>query len=115
MHAGRAVVRARLATTDWPATLRITAIDADTGELHTFDRQSGVPLLDAVSASGAVPGAAEDAAAMSAHAEVCLVAPDERGTAAIGPHPYDPQRRGPAAMAGRAQGAGLASTVAALW
>ncbi|MEU1623769.1 hypothetical protein ABZ746_00110 [Streptomyces sp. NPDC020096] len=74
-----------------------------------------VTVAPTPSGYGAIPGAAEDAAAMSAHAEARLVAPDERSAAAIGPHPYDPQRRGPAAMAGRAQGAGLASTVAALW
>lgn len=50
----RSVVEGRLVTTDWPAALRVTAIDADTGELHVFDRASGVSLVDAVSASGAV-------------------------------------------------------------
>ena len=52
----RAVVRARLATTDWPDALRVTAINADTGELHAFGPESGLQLEDAVSASGAVPG-----------------------------------------------------------
>jgi NTE family protein len=52
----RSVVETRLVTTDWPASLRVTAMDADTGELHVFDHASGVPLVDAVSASGAVPG-----------------------------------------------------------
>lgn len=52
----RAVVESRLVTGEWPARLRVTAIDADTGQLHAFDHQSGVSLLDAVSASGAVPG-----------------------------------------------------------
>ncbi len=52
----RAVVESRLVTSKWPANLQVTAIDADTGQLHTFDHQSGVSLLDAVSASGAVPG-----------------------------------------------------------
>ncbi|GAB3565234.1 patatin-like phospholipase family protein [Amycolatopsis endophytica] len=52
----RRVVASRLVTTDWPASLEITAIDADTGELHLFDRRSGVTLADAVAASGAVPG-----------------------------------------------------------
>jgi len=54
--ARRPVVRARLVTTDWPAALQVTAIDADTGELHVFDAASEVPLVDAVAASGAVPG-----------------------------------------------------------
>lgn len=52
----RTAVEGRLVTTDWPATLRVTAIDAETGELHVFDSTSGVSLVDAVSASGAVPG-----------------------------------------------------------
>lgn len=52
----RKVVESRLTTRTWPPHLRVTAIDADTGELHAFDHQSGVSLLDAVSASGAVPG-----------------------------------------------------------
>jgi NTE family protein len=53
----RAVVAARLGTHDWPAgNLLITAVDADTGELTTFDSGSGVDLVDAVGASCAVPG-----------------------------------------------------------
>ncbi|HEY4387352.1 MAG TPA: patatin-like phospholipase family protein [Ktedonobacteraceae bacterium] len=52
----RAVVEARLVTTEWPLTLQVTAIDADTGQLHVFDRTSDISLIDAVSASGAVPG-----------------------------------------------------------
>lgn len=52
----RRVVASRLVTADWPTGLKVTAIDADTGELQVFDQHSGVPLIDAVSASGAVPG-----------------------------------------------------------
>ena len=41
---------------DWPAReLRITSVDARTGRVETFDATSGVPLLDAVAASCAVP------------------------------------------------------------
>ncbi|HEY7921479.1 MAG TPA: patatin-like phospholipase family protein [Streptosporangiaceae bacterium] len=55
--ARRAVVAARLGTHDWPAgNLLLTAVDADTGELVTFDSSSGVDLVDAVGASCAVPG-----------------------------------------------------------
>jgi NTE family protein len=158
----RAVVEARLVVREWPSALRVTAIDADTGELHVFDRQSGVALLDAVSASSAVPGvwplhhikgrawidggmastanarladgydrvlvisplpwalgelpgAAEDVAAMSENAAVMLSSPDERSAAAIGPNPFDPERRGSAASAGREQGVELAGAVRALW
>ena len=53
----RAVIAARLGTHDWPAgNLLITAVDADSGELATFDSGSGVDLVDAVGASCAVPG-----------------------------------------------------------
>lgn len=43
-------------TLDWPdRDLRITAVDADSGELRVFDRSSGVDLVHAVAASCAVP------------------------------------------------------------
>jgi NTE family protein len=52
-----AVVRARLPGCDWPeAPLKMTAIDAETGELHLLDRSSGAPLEIAAAASGALPG-----------------------------------------------------------
>jgi NTE family protein len=51
------VIGSRLVSTQWPdRTLIITAVDAETGEFRTFDRDSGVPLLQAVAASCAVPG-----------------------------------------------------------
>lgn len=53
----RQVIAARLPVHDWPERrLVLTAVDAVTGELAPFDRHSGVPLVDAVSASCAVPG-----------------------------------------------------------
>jgi NTE family protein len=53
----RAVIEWRLPLHDWPATpLKITAVDADTGELVVLDAASGVSLVDAVMASCAVPG-----------------------------------------------------------
>jgi len=52
----RAVVAGRLPSDAWPRRrLVIVAVDADTGEPRFFDRDSGVPLVDAVAASGAVP------------------------------------------------------------
>jgi NTE family protein len=52
----RDVIAGRLPSPDWPArALKITAVDAWTGEARTFDRESGVTLLDAVAASCAVP------------------------------------------------------------
>ncbi|MGY1826284.1 MULTISPECIES: patatin-like phospholipase family protein [unclassified Blastococcus] len=51
------VIGSRLVSRDWPErALVITAVDAATGEFRTFDRESGVPLVQAVAASCAVPG-----------------------------------------------------------
>jgi NTE family protein len=51
------VIGSRLVSLDWPArSLVVTAVDADTGRFHAFDRDAGVPLLQAVAASCAVPG-----------------------------------------------------------
>jgi len=53
----RTIIESRLRSPDWPErALRITAIDAATGELVVFDKDSGVALVDAVGASCAVPG-----------------------------------------------------------
>jgi NTE family protein len=52
----RRTVESRLTTSDWPEALRVTAINAVTGELRVFERSDGASLVDAVSASGAVPG-----------------------------------------------------------
>jgi NTE family protein len=54
----RGVIAHRLPSHRWPEReLRVTAIDVATGELVVFDRDSGIPLVDAVAASCAVPGA----------------------------------------------------------
>ncbi|MEU3187709.1 patatin-like phospholipase family protein [Streptomyces sp. NPDC006923] len=53
----KAVLAAAILTDTWPARpLSVTAVDALTGELRSFDRDSGVPVVDAVAASCAVPG-----------------------------------------------------------
>lgn len=53
----REVIAARLPSHQWPARpIVLTAVDAHSGELTTFDASSGVPLVDAVAASCAVPG-----------------------------------------------------------
>lgn len=158
----RRVVVGRLKATTWPSNLAVAAINAATGELHLFRATDGVPLVDAVATSGAVPGVwptetisgttwvdggmvstanareaagfdrvvilapmpaavgalpgvADDAAELGKHAQVQLVVPDAESVGAIGPNPYDPARRAPAAEAGRAQGARIASQVAAIW
>jgi NTE family protein len=53
----RAAVAARLPATSWPERdLRIPAVDALTGEAVVFTPACGVALVDAVTASCAVPG-----------------------------------------------------------
>src|SRR6201996_537929 len=53
----RAAIAARLPVPDWPdRPVLLPAIDALTGELVVFSRDSGVALVDAVAASCAVPG-----------------------------------------------------------
>jgi NTE family protein len=55
--ARRRVIEGRLPTGEWPAAnLRVTAVDAESGEFTVFDAASGVGLVDAVGASCAVPG-----------------------------------------------------------
>jgi NTE family protein len=55
--ARRAMVAARLPRHDWPdRPMIVTAVDAHTGELAAFTRDSGVDLVDAVTASCALPG-----------------------------------------------------------
>jgi NTE family protein len=47
----------RLVGSVWPERpFTVTAVDAETGEFRPFDRDSGVPLVQAVAASCAVPG-----------------------------------------------------------
>ncbi|WP_101952434.1 patatin-like phospholipase family protein [Mycobacterium sp. 3519A] len=53
----REVIAQRLPSHQWPnRVLRISAVDTGTGEVVTFDKDSGVGLVDAVAASCAVPG-----------------------------------------------------------
>lgn len=52
-----AVIGRRLPVHEWPERdLRIAAVDADSGEFVVLDRDAGVPLVEAVAASCAVPG-----------------------------------------------------------
>lgn len=53
----RKVFEGRMPALDWPVgDLKITAVEAATGEFTVFDAASGVSLIDAVGASCAVPG-----------------------------------------------------------
>jgi NTE family protein len=55
--ARKAAIAARLPVPDWPdRAVLLPAIDALSGELVVFSRDSGVALVDAVAASCAVPG-----------------------------------------------------------
>ncbi len=55
----RAMVAARLPRREWPdRPMIVVAVDAHTGELAAFDRNSGVDLVDAVIASTALRGLA---------------------------------------------------------
>jgi NTE family protein len=51
------VVASRLPRAEWPERpMIVVAVNAHTGELAAFDRDSGVELVDAVTASTALPG-----------------------------------------------------------
>ena len=53
----RAAIAARLPDIGWPdRTILLIAVNAETGEMVTFEKDSGVDLVDAVAASCAVPG-----------------------------------------------------------
>ncbi|MCW2760393.1 MAG: patatin [Marmoricola sp.] len=53
----RAVIESRLSSHEWPArALKIVAVDAESGEPRVFEDASGVSMVDAVTASCAVPG-----------------------------------------------------------
>jgi NTE family protein len=53
----RDVIESRLPSHDWPSRrILLVTVDAQTGEMHVFDRESGASLVDAVAASCAVPG-----------------------------------------------------------
>ena len=56
-EARRAMVAARLPRPEWPdRPMLVVAVDAHTGEVAAFDRDSGVELADAITASTALPG-----------------------------------------------------------
>ncbi|MGD0685819.1 MAG: patatin-like phospholipase family protein [Streptosporangiaceae bacterium] len=127
----RAMVAARLPRPDWPdRPMIVVAVDAQTGEMAAFDRDSGVGLADAVTASCALPGlvpthsingtryidggvrSAENADLASGYANVVVLSP-------LGGRNRTPPERG-AGPAGqfeglrRFPGADLASQVEAL-
>jgi NTE family protein len=53
----RAVIAGRLPRRDWPSRkLAVVAVEAHTGDVRVFDKDSGADLVDAVTASCAIPG-----------------------------------------------------------
>ena len=53
----RAVIAGRLPRRTWPSRkLAVVAVEARTGDVRVFDKDSGADLVDAVTASCAIPG-----------------------------------------------------------
>jgi len=53
----RAVIAGRLPRRDWPSRkVAVVAVEAHTGDARVFDKDSGANLVDAVTASCAIPG-----------------------------------------------------------
>ena len=53
----RAVIAGRLPQHSWPSRkLAVVAVEASTGDVRVFDKNSGADLVDAVTASCAIPG-----------------------------------------------------------
>jgi NTE family protein len=53
----RTVIAGRLSRHSWPSRkLAVVAVEAHTGDVRVFDRDSGADLVDAVTASCAIPG-----------------------------------------------------------
>ena len=87
----RAIIETWLSVHTWPGQrLLIVAVDTEIGEEYVMNRTSGVPLVDAVSARCCIHN--------------CFRA-----------DPRDLEARRPSALAGRALGRELATSVAALW
>ncbi|MGW8360342.1 patatin-like phospholipase family protein [Streptomyces wedmorensis] len=116
--ARRATVGERLGgVTDWPGRLLVTAVDAESGELTAYGADSGVPLVDAVTASCAIPGAwppatiggrrwidggvhsTANAHLAAGHDRVVVIAPSARGSKVV----LSPARQGADLAAGGAR------------
>jgi NTE family protein len=121
----RAMVAARLPRHEWPdRPMIVVAVNAHTGELATFDRDSGVELVDAMTAAIALPGgspthningtryinggvrSADNADLASGYANVLVLTPFSERTGPLPEGQFEGLRRFP--------GADLASQVEAL-
>ena len=122
----RAMVAARLPRQQWPdRPMIVAAVNAHTGELAAFDRDSGVDLVDAVTAGTALPGvvpthningtryinggvrSAENADLARGYANVVVLSPFGGRTGTLPAGQFEGIRRSPV-------GADLASQVEAL-
>lgn len=122
----RALVASRLPRPEWPERpMIVVAVDAHTGELAAFDRDSGVDLADAVTASTALPGgpthsingrryinggvrSADNADLASGYANVVVLTPFSERSGPLPPGQFEGLRRDPE------WGTDLASQVEAL-
>ena len=110
----RATVAARLPHKQWPERpIIVAAVNAHTGELVAFDRDSGVDLVDAVTAGTALPGtvpthningtryinggvrSAENADLASGNANVVVLSPFGGRTAPLPAGQFEGIRRSP--------------------
>jgi NTE family protein len=110
----RATVAARLPRQQWPdRPMIVAAVNAHTGELAAFDRDSGVDLVDAVTAATALPGvvpthningtryinggvrSAENADLATGYANVVVIAPFGGRTVPQPPGQFEGLRRFP--------------------
>ncbi|MEV6329818.1 patatin-like phospholipase family protein [Streptomyces sp. NPDC051909] len=119
-EARRDVVAARLGgEAKWPEERRllVTAVDADSGALTAFDKDAGVPLVDAVTASCAIPGvwpvvelagrrwidgglhSTANAQLAAGYERVVIIAPSAAGNKAL----HSPARQGAALAAAGAR------------
>jgi NTE family protein len=110
----RAMVAARLPRLEWPdRPMILVAVNAHTGELAAFDRDSGVELVDAVTAATALPGmvpthsingahyinggvrSADNADLASGYANVVVLTPFSERSGPLPPGQFEGLRRSP--------------------
>src|SRR5580692_8733516 len=110
----RAIVAARLPGPEWPdRPMIVVAVNAHTGELAAFDRDSGVELVDAVTAATALPGmvpthsingaryvnggvrSADNADLASGYANVVVLTPLSERSGPLPPGQFEGLRRSP--------------------
>jgi NTE family protein len=110
----RAMVAARLPRLEWPdRPMIVVAVNAHTGELAAFDRDSGVELVDAVTAATTLPGmvpthsingaryinggvrSADNADLASGYANVVVLTPFSERSGPLPPGQFEGLRRSP--------------------